>query len=217
MAIIIGVVSQKGGVGKSSTVRLIAREFAQSGWEVKIGDMDIQQGTSFHWHKKRAANKVHPPIRTEPFSTVAQALKDAQHFDLFIMDGAPAATAATQEIGRAADLLILPTGLSEDDLRPQVLLAHEFVKQGIPLDKIVFVLCRVGDSEKEIQDTRAYIKSAGYTVLDGEIPERTMYRLASDSGRSFTETTSKSLNQRADAVVQAIVNAIKQAANRRAA
>jgi chromosome partitioning protein len=71
------------------------------------------------------------------------------------MDGAPAATAATQEIGRAADLLILPTGLSEDDLRPQVLLAHEFVKQGISLDELVFVLCRVGDSEKEIQDTRA--------------------------------------------------------------
>jgi chromosome partitioning protein len=217
MPITIGVVSQKGGVGKSTIARLLAREFAHNSWEVKIADMDIQQGTSFHWHKQRAANHIEPLIRTEPFSTVAQALKDAPHFDLFILDGAPAATTATQEIARAADVLILPTGLSNDDLRPQVLLAHEFVKQGIPTEKIAFVLCRVGDSDSEIRDARQYITSAGYAVLAGEVPERTLYRRASDSGHAFTETTSKSLNQRADAVVQSIVNAINQITNRRAA
>src|SRR5215467_13387540 len=40
MAIIIGVVSQKGGVGKSTIARLVAREFAAQGWQVKIGDLD---------------------------------------------------------------------------------------------------------------------------------------------------------------------------------
>ena len=217
MPIIIGVVSQKGGVGKSTIARLIAREFAHNGWDVKIADMDIQQGTSFHWHKQRAANQIQPPIRTEPFATVTQALKDAKHFDLFILDGAPAATAATQEIGRHADLVILPSGLSNDDLRPQVLLAHEFLKHGIPKEKIVFVLCRVGDSDSEIRDARDYITSAGYIVLNGEVPERTLYRRASDSGRSFTETPNKSLNRRADAVVQSIINAVKQITERRAA
>jgi chromosome partitioning protein len=93
MPIILGVVSQKGGVGKSSVTRMIAREFVHNGWDVKIADMDIQQGTSFHWSKTRAANNIEPLIRTETFSSVALALKDAAHFDLFIFDGAPAASA----------------------------------------------------------------------------------------------------------------------------
>ena len=62
----------------------------------KIADLDIQQGTSFHWHKERAANNVKPEIRAEVFTSVAQALKDADNFDLFIMDGAPAASSATR-------------------------------------------------------------------------------------------------------------------------
>ena len=41
MALIIGVVSQKGGMGKSTIARLIARELAAQDWEVKIGDLDI--------------------------------------------------------------------------------------------------------------------------------------------------------------------------------
>ena len=47
MALVIGVVSQKGGVGKSTCARLIAREYAYAGWDVKIADLDVSQGTSF--------------------------------------------------------------------------------------------------------------------------------------------------------------------------
>lgn len=217
MSVKIAVASQKGGVGKSSCARLIAREFAEAGWKVKIADMDIQQGTSFHWCKERAANQIVPEIRTETFANIKQALKDAENFDLFIMDGAPAASAATREMAKAADIVLLPTGLSNDDLRPQVLLAHELVKAGMDAQKLFFVLWRVGDSDAEIQDAREYISKAGYIVLDGEVPDRTLYRRASDRGKAFTETTSATLNKRADIVVQSVVTAIEKIAKRRAA
>lgn len=217
MPIKIAIASQKGGVGKSSCARLIAREFAQAGWTVKIADLDIQQGTSFQWYRRRSANQVAPEVRTETFASVSQALKDAEHFDLFIMDGAPHATAATREMARAADIVLLPTGLAVDDLEPQVLLAHELTKEGIPAAKIAFVLWRVGDSEPEILDARDYISRAGYRVLDGEIPDRTGYRRASDTGRAFTETAYKNLNDRADVVAQSVVNAITKLNARSAA
>jgi chromosome partitioning protein len=215
MPIILGVVSQKGGVGKSSVTRMIAREFAHNGWDVKIADMDIQQGTSFHWSKTRAAHNLEPAIRTETFSSVALALKDAPHFDLFIFDGAPAASAATRDIARAADLVLLPSGLCTDDMRPQVLLAHELTKAGVPAGKLCFVLCRVGDSETEIQEARDYITGAGYKVLGGALPERALYRRASDAGRSFTESRHRGLNERADIVVQNIAEAIKELTNQK--
>ena len=179
--------------------------------------MDIQQGTSFHWCKERAANEILPEIRTETFASIKQALKDADNFDLFIMDGAPAASAATREMAKAADIVLLPTGLSNDDLRPQVLLGHELIKAGVGADKLFFVLWRVGDSDPEIQDAREYIGKAGYRVLAGEVPDRTLYRRASDRGKAFTETTSASLNQRADKVVQSIVSAIEKISKRKAA
>ena len=208
MSIKIAIASQKGGVGKSSCARLIAREFANAGWSVKIADMDIQQGTSFHWCKERAANQIMPEIRAETFASVAQALRDADNFDLFIMDGAPAASTATREMAKAADIVILPIGLSNDDLRPQILLARELIKAGVAADKVFFILWRTGDSHAEIRDARDYIAQAGYRTLDGEVPDRTDYRRASDKGRAFTETSHKSLNLRADIVAQSIVNEI---------
>ena len=208
MAIIIGVVSQKGGVGKSTIARLIAREFAQNDWTVKIADMDIQQGTSFQWYKRRAANTITPDIRTETFTTVKQALKDAENFDLFIFDGAPHATNTTRDIARAADMILLPTGLAIDDLEPQVVLAHELAREGIAKDKLAFVLWRVGNSQAEIDEARTYIKDAGYKTLKGEVPERTGYRRASDLGRALTETHYPHLNKRADLVAQSIINAV---------
>jgi cellulose biosynthesis protein BcsQ len=53
MGIVIGVVSQKGGVGKSTVARLVAREFAAQNWSVKIADLDISQATSFKWRARR--------------------------------------------------------------------------------------------------------------------------------------------------------------------
>jgi chromosome partitioning protein len=141
---------------------------------------------------------------------VPQALRDAGNFDLFIMDGAPAASAATRDMAKAADIVLLPTGLSNDDLRPQILLAHELIKSGVPAEKLFFVLWRVGDSQAEIRDAREYITKAGYRVLDGEVPDCTGYRRASDRGKAFTETSHKSLNVRADLVAQSIVNVIDQ-------
>ena len=49
MAALVGLVSQKGGVGKSTLARLVAREYAAAGWQVKIADLDISQGTSTDW------------------------------------------------------------------------------------------------------------------------------------------------------------------------
>ena len=53
VAIVIGVGSHKGGVGKSTIARLIAAEYARNNWEVKIADLDLSQGTSYHWHERR--------------------------------------------------------------------------------------------------------------------------------------------------------------------
>jgi len=208
MAIIIGMVSQKGGVGKSTLARLIACEYAKAGWNVKIADLDVSQGTSFSWHARRLQHAVEPPVAVERFGTVEQALKIADHFDLLVLDGPPHSTAGTLKIAAAADLVVLPTGLALDDLEPSVLLAHELVKKSVPKSRITFALCRVGESEKEIAEARQYIEEAAYRVLKGELPEKIAYRRASDGGRTVTETHFPTLNERGDMLAQSIVDLI---------
>jgi chromosome partitioning protein len=206
MAGLIGLVSQKGGVGKSTLARLIAREYAAAGWQVKIADLDISQGTSTDWKQRRERAGVKPEIAVEPFGTVAQALKVAQLYDLVVFDGQPHSMSGTLEIATVSDAVILPTGLSLDDLKPSILLAHELIQNRVPPDRIVFALCRVGDRENEIAEARAYIARAGYRVLDGELPERTGYRRASDQGRAPSETIHPSLRERAEKFAQSAID-----------
>jgi len=137
MAITIGVVSQKGGSGKSTLCRLVACSFAAEGWDMKIADLDISQGTTFHWHRDRIEAGLRPEIAVESFSAVHRALDAGERHDHLVIDGAPQATRATREIAEHSNLVILPTGPSKDDLRPAVLLAHELA-QTIPPQRVCF-------------------------------------------------------------------------------
>jgi chromosome partitioning protein len=208
MALRVGVVSQKGGVGKSTIARLIAREYAVHGWDVKIADLDVSQGTNVDWKLRREQHGITPDIGVETFNTVALALKRASVYDLMIFDGPPHSTSGTLDIARHCDLVILPTGLSRDDLKPSVMLAHELVDNGIDLAKVTFVLCRVGDRPNEIQEARAYIRKAGYDTLPGELPEKTGYRRASDEGRAPTEAPYPTLKAKAEFLAQQIIDAL---------
>ena len=205
MGAIIGFVSQKGGVGKSTLARGIGREAAAGGLSVKIADLDVQQGTSVNWYRRRLEAGIEPIFSVESFKTAAQALKLASQFDYLIIDGPARASAATLEIARAASLLVQPTGSSVDDLEPAVLTFHELVRDGISRDILVFALSRVGTDAEE-GEARAYIQQAGYAVLDGSIQERPAYRQASNVGLSITETRYPQLNKRADTLIQAMVD-----------
>lgn len=210
MAIIVAMVSQKGGVGKSTLARLLAREFAAQEWRVKIADLDISQGTSFQWRARRLERQIEPDIAVEQFGRVDQALKIGEQYDLLIVDGAPHSSQATRAIAQVASLTVIPTGLAVDDLQPAVTLAHDLVKNAVPRERINFALCRVGNSVVEIEDARTYLQQAGYAVLGGSLPEQVAYRRASDEGRALTETRFHSLNERAEELTQCMVDKIAE-------
>ena len=87
MATIIAFVSQKGGVGKSTLSRALAREAANDGLKTKIADLDTQQGTSVDWNRTRLNAGIEPEVAAEAFATAAQALRIADQYDLLIIDG----------------------------------------------------------------------------------------------------------------------------------
>jgi chromosome partitioning protein len=192
----------------------MAREFVQGGMQTKIADLDTQQQTCTHWAGRRAENRVEPEIQVQSFATVKTALDDAPRFDVMILDGKPNASEQTLEIAQAADLVVIPTGQTVDDLHPGVMLAHTLRKKGIPVDRIVFAMFKTTGSDRENAAARLYLGQAGYAVLDGEVPVSTGYGSASDIGKAITETSFRTLNERASTLAQSVIDRMADMANR---
>jgi chromosome partitioning protein len=210
MTTIIAFVSQKGGVGKSTLARAVAREAANNGLKVKIADLDTQQGTCIDWNRTRLNAGLQPAVAAEAFATAAQALKIADQYDLFIIDGPARTSSGTLDIAKVADLVVQPSGASVDDLKPAVREFHALIKAGIPKSKLVFALNHIGTPAEE-NEARAYIAEAGYTVLAGCLSERPAYRKAQNTGRAVTETSFRNLNTKADALIQALIDRVGDA------
>jgi len=217
MSYIIGMVSQKGGVGKSTLARMMAREFVQGGMRAKIADLDTQQQTCTYWAGRRAENRITPEIQVQSFAAVKTALEDAPRFDVLILDGKPNASEQTFDIAGAADLVVIPTGQTVDDLHPGVILAHTLRKKGLALERIAFAMFKTTGSERENGAARQYLAQAGYLVLDGEVPVSTGYGSASDAGRAITETSFRTLNDRAATLAQSVIDCMAEIADQEVA
>lgn len=217
MTYIVGMVSQKGGVGKSTLARMMAREFVAGGLSTKIADLDTQQQTCTNWAGRRAENGIEPEIQVQSFATIKTALEDAPRFDALILDGKPNASEQTIEIAKSANLVVIPTGQTIDDLHPGVVLAHSLRKKGIAPDKIAFAMFKTTGSERENAAARDYITEAGYLVLDGEISVSTAYGSASDQGKAITETSFRSLNDRASKLAQSVIDRMVELQERQVA
>ena len=204
---VIAFVSQKGGVGKSTLARGLAREAANNGLKVKIADLDTQQGTSVEWHRQRLEHGVEPSVSVEAFKTAQQALSQAAQYDLLIIDAPARASEGTKKIAERAQLVIQPTNPALDDLIPAVLTFHELVKEGIPRARLVFALNHILTDAEEAY-ARAYLEEAGYAVLQGYLQSRTSYREAQDHGRAITETRYAALNGKADTLIQSLINLV---------
>lgn len=202
---VIGVVSQKGGVGKSTLCQLIAREAASQGKAAKILDFDVKQMSSVDWVRARLERDVEPAVEAEPTKDVRKALKLNRDYDVLVLDGAPGTPKRTAEMIEDCDLIVLPTGASRADLVPTIALARRIAGMKHDSGGPIFALCRVL-TDSEVAEARAAIDAAGFTTLDGELIERPGYRAAQNVGRSPSETAFRSLNAKAKTLAKAILD-----------
>lgn len=207
---IISLISQKGGVGKSALSRLIAVEYAKAGWSVKIGDLDTGQGSTAKWKARRDQHGIEPEIPVEKYATVARAIKDAEHYDLMVLDGPAFAERRGLSMARVSELIIMPTGYSLDDMEPQIETAYGLEDSGINPAQIVFVFCRTEGSASEDAAARAYLKKARVNILDPVFPERPSIRQAHNMGKAASEVSFPSIKSKILPLAQAIADKLNQ-------
>lgn len=206
--LIIACLSQKGGVGKSTLARLIARTYAVAGWTVKICDFNTTQLTSVKWSKLRSDENIQPAVPAEPYNTPTRMRREG--CNLVVADGRPDSDQSSLDIARLADLIVVPTGLSLDDLEPQLMFANELVQKGVHPARILFVLNKTTDSAVAVQEARNYLRT--YVVAEQDLTARTSYQRAQNHGRALSEVGVKvgSLEEKADLLAAEIVEHVSK-------
>jgi chromosome partitioning protein len=207
--VIISLISQKGGVGKSAMARLLAVEFMRAGWSVKIADLDTMQGTSTKWKARRDRAGVLPEVPVEKFATVERAVREAERFDLIIIDGPAHAEKGGRSMAKASDLIIMPTCYGLDDLEAQVEAAYELEESGIAHSRIWFVFSRTTGSAAEDQIARDYLERAKINVFEPVLPELPSIRQGHNGGKAASEISFPVIREKAVALAVAVASQVQ--------
>ncbi len=207
---VIAFASQKGGVGKSTLCRALAVEAIRAGLKTIVSDLDAAQGTVHEWAKDRAKLGLEPPVTVRLCRTATEALDGAGEVDLLLVDGPAKADVETLALARVADLIVQPCGGGLDDLRPAIRTFNGLIDRGVPRDRLLMALVRVG-SEAEASNARDYLEVAGYACANGWLPERLTYRTLHNAGQSITEAKIPGLRSAAEMLVQSIIDTAQAA------
>jgi chromosome partitioning protein len=175
---------------------------------VKVADLDTMQGTSTKWKNRRDQAKVQPEVPVEKFATVERALREADRFDLLLLDGPAHAERGGITMARKSQLILMPTCYGMDDLDAQIEAAYELEQNGIDRDRIWFIFSRTSGSPAEDRDARAYLQKAGINMFEPVLQELPSIRQCHNGGRAASEISFPAIRERAVALALAVAQQI---------
>jgi chromosome partitioning protein len=112
----IALISQKGGVGKTTLAIHLATAFQAAGNQTLLVDLDPQTSAA-EWKDARQAEQ--PYVMAVPPSRLGKTLEAAtqNQAELIVLDTAPHSEGTALDAARAADLILVPCQPSIMDLR----------------------------------------------------------------------------------------------------
>ena len=203
MTLILSVVSQKGGVGKSTLSRAIAEFSTNEGLKTLLADLDYSQQTSYNWSVRRQRHTDKKQVAAKAFQNYQEALKASQDYEIVILDTKGYTDEQTAEICKHSDLVILPCGFSLDEREPTFITLNTLVKIGVPKQALNVVLLGDHTAPRE-REARDYFAKGGYHVVDGFLRKKIIYEKALDDGLSVTDASKQQYRDEAITLVEAI-------------
>jgi chromosome partitioning protein len=199
----VAFVSQKGGVGKSALARLLAVGAIHRGRKTLLADFDLDQLTCVEWGALRLRSNIEPEIDARAFKSLKKLRKDDGVAEFIVVDTRGLADDLSGEIAEVSDVVFLPTGVSQDDLRPTLALARKLARRGAE-GRLVLVLSKVGRSESQFGRAVETIEDAGFELLSEHWPQRDGFQGDLDSGRAGREARNPYLREIAERVEEAL-------------
>ena len=196
-------VSQKGGVGKSTLARVLAVGAIHRGRKTLLADFDLDQLTCVEWGAARLRSGIEPEIDARAFKSLKKLRKDESVVDFIVADTRGLADDLSTEIAEDSEVVFLPTGVSQDDLRPTFALARRLARRGAE-GRLVVVLSKVGRSEIQFAKAVEAIEDAGFELLSEHWPQRDGFQSDLDAGRAGREARNPHLREIAERMEEAL-------------
>ncbi|HWR92610.1 MAG TPA: ParA family partition ATPase [Desulfobacterales bacterium] len=193
---VISLINQKGGVGKTTTAINIASALAAKKLNVLMVDAD-PQGSVLQW-QSTGANREFDVVQLPAAELRGQIGKHRQAFDHVVVDSPPALSHVSREIAACSDLAIIPIAPSSLDIwssRETIQLVSDVGRSHAGLSARLLVYRKIPGT-RLAAEARDALNSYGLDVFKTEISQRIAYVEAIVSGVSVLKYSPNSVAAR---------------------
>jgi chromosome partitioning protein len=194
---IIAVLNQKGGVGKTTIAVHIAAAFARQGGRVLLVDAD-PQGSARDWAAARTTTPLFPVVGLDRPTLHRDLPELAKDYDHVIIDGPPRVTDLTRSAMLAARLVLIPVQPSPYDVWACAEVVDILKEASVFTEKLksFFVVNRKIANTAIGRDVVDALAAYDVPVLKTAIAQRVAFAEAAASGSTVLETEPQSLATR---------------------
>jgi chromosome partitioning protein len=191
---ILAVVNQKGGTGKSTVATNIASCFAAEGREVLLIDADPQH-TALDWRADRPNDQPLLQAIGLPVRNLHQELEPFRRkYEVIIIDGGGRITATARAAVMASDFIIVPILPSKPDLLSTQDFFREVINEVTAVKDIqgAILINQVQTGTLINREVREHLTELHYPVFDTVLHLYVAYKEAMAAGLSVIEYDPKS-------------------------
>lgn len=180
---IISILNQKGGTGKTTLAVNLARGYTKLGINTLLVDSD-SQGSAQRWHERSGGELI--DMTCLPMNTLDKDVqKYVNFYDRIIIDGIPRISPLTLCAIKCADLILIPVQPSPYDIWATEDLVRSVKDKIIMSDgktKAAFVVSRKITGTNLGRDIQEELKKLELNVLNNSTSQRVAYATSVEKG-----------------------------------